>query len=156
MPTFPQMQLALTAEQQSRSAQTGQRRALLEIDAEREAALLRIEKWLPNGQDVHKWLAEQMTDDPEHPVSVSQVHDWIARRNGRRPPSDMDKIVCKADEKFNAYWNSSNDYEVPKRRELVPVEVKYERALKKLARLGEIGEQIIRELGEPMPPVGAP
>lgn len=149
MPTVTQMRLALEEEEQGRSAQVSRRRALLELDAERDAALLRIEKKLPNGQDVHKWLSDEMTDDREHPVSVTQVHDWIAGRNGRRVPSTLDKIVCRHDERFNAYWNTSNDYEAPKKRELVPVEVKYERVLKKLARLGEIGEQIIRELGEP-------
>jgi hypothetical protein len=116
------------------------RRRQNELDSQIDGALRRIELRL-SGQDVHKVLAEAIS------ASVTQVHDWIARRGNRRPPAELVHELCHLDEVFSAWWNETTGYEVPKKRP--PVRTwQEERDLyrSRLRRFGEEGERALREI----------
>lgn len=83
--------------------------------------------------------------------SVSRIHHWGQRRNGQRPPAELLWHAHAARQDLLDRYLDSLGCEPSRKKVLVPAEVQLERAKAKLRRLGEVGEQIIRELGEPPP-----
>lgn len=140
-----QLKLAVEQDELARRRRVTQRARLENLDEQLAAALCRIEKTL-GGVDVHKWLADELTDDEEHPVSVTQVYDWLARRNNRRPPAELCLVVCAADDEFAAWWSATTGYEAPVRLVRVPPEQQIASLKKALMEFGAAGEKKLREL----------
>ena len=145
-----QLKLAVEEAEILRRRRARRRAFMLELDDELAAAMARIEKLL-NGQDVHKWIAEELTDDEQHPVSVTQVHDWLARRNGRRPPGELIAVVCEADETFNAWWERSGGYEAPKKITRLSWEDERKQYREALLEFGSAGEVKLRRIATALP-----
>jgi len=140
-----QLKLAVEQDEMARQRRSVARAKHEELDAQLEAALARIEKAL-GGVDVHKWLADELTDDEEHPVSVTQVYDWLARRNNRRPPAELVLAVCEHDDEFAAWWCASTGFEAPVRLVRVPMERQVADLKRALLEFGSAGEKKLREL----------
>lgn len=140
-----QLKLAVEQDELARHRRGLQRALLAELDEQLTAALARIEKAL-DGQDVHKWLADELTDDDEHPVSVTQVYDWLARRNHRRPPAELCLVVCQHDDLFAAWWAATTGFEPPVRLVKVPLEKQVADLKRALLEFGSAGEKKLREL----------
>lgn len=134
--------LALEADEAERRIQ--RRRRLNELDAAIDGALKRLERRLP-GVDAHKEIAEVLG------TSVTQVHDWLARRGRRRPPAELlDELLD--DDLLIAWLCERHGYEAPKKRP--PVRTwQEERELyrSRLRRFGEEGERALREIDASRP-----
>lgn len=115
-----------------------------DLDEQIEAALKRIELRTP-GLDGPKWLAEEITDDPAHPVSASTVYDMLGRRAGRRPCAEIIAALYRADAEFAAWWNTTLGYEVPQRH--CPLSVEQQNALLRL-KLKEFGAEGERKIAQ--------
>lgn len=127
------------------SRRTIRRAFLRDLDGQLTAALARIESTL-QGQDVHKWLADELTDDEEHPVSVTQVYDWLSRRNGRRPPAELVHVVAEHDALFMAWWCESSGYERPSPISRLSPEEQVEEYRRQLRALGDVGARLDAEV----------
>lgn len=138
------LKLAFAQDDSLRKKVLAQRAFEDDLDAQIEAALKRIELRTP-GLDGPKWLAEEITDDAEHPVSSSTIYDMLGRRNGRRPAGEVIAEIY-ADEEFAAWWNTALGYEVPKK--LCPLTLEQENALlrRALVEFGSIGEQKLKAI----------
>jgi hypothetical protein len=150
-----QMRASFEEARIARERREAQRRYMAELDEQLELALNRIEKTL-GGQDVHKWLAEILTDDDEHPVSASQVHDWLSRRGGRRPPVEMIGAVYDADEQFAAWWNKRHGYTVPEKVRQLSDSQENNLLTSALLEFGAAGEAKLRAIRAAKPPPPPP
>lgn len=139
------LKLAYQLDESSRKKIAKQRAFEDELDEHLEFALKRIELGAP-GLDSAKWLADEITDDPEHQVSPSTIYDMLGRRNGRRPCAEIVAAIYRRDEQFAAWWNTGLGYEVPAR--LCPLSLEQQNALLrlKLREFGPAGEKKIAEV----------
>ena len=140
-----QLKLAVEQDELARQRRSDQRSKFATLDAQLEAALMRWERSLA-GIDVHKHLADLLTDDEEHPVSVTQVYDWLSRRNNRRPPAELILEVCAADDVFAAWWAETAGFEPPVRLIRVPLEQQLAALRRALLEFGTAGEQKLRAI----------
>jgi hypothetical protein len=146
-----QLKLAVAEEQERSEQARAQRVSMDELDEQIRLAMARWETRL-GGVDAHKEMAELLSDDSQHPVCLTQVFDWLARRNGRRPPADLVRILCREDEPFNAWWNESGGYEAPKRKVALPPDEQIRRLRAALLQFGSAGEEKLRQvLAAPVP-----
>ena len=145
-----QLKLAYSLCESRRKKIAERRRFVEELDEQIEAALKRWELLLA-GQDAHKVIADEVTDDEEHPVSITTVYDWLARRNGRRPPAEVISVLYEVDAIFAAWWNKRHGYTVPEKLTQLPWE--QERALyrKALQEFGAAGETKLRTIAMAKP-----
>lgn len=139
-----QLRTAIEEAELRRVRQLKQRARNDDLDLQLRSALGRIEKGL-DGVDVHKHLADLLTDDEEHPVSVTQVYDWLARRNNRRPPAELVLLICELDDAFAKWWCETAGFEAPIRRVLAPLEQQVEDLKHDLLDFGTAGEKKLSE-----------
>jgi len=151
MVTPEQLNLSTRREESERIAlKRATRRArqnafMRDLDEQLEAAFLRWEKTL-DGKDFHKEAADLLTDDEQHPVSTTQVYDWMARRNGRRPPAELIALAYMVDDQFAAWWNQATGWDTPKRLALLPVERENELLRAALREFGAQGETKLQKI----------
>jgi len=119
------------------------RRWELEYDRRLAAAIARWEA--RRGQSFHRYAAEYLTSDAEHPVSESTVYDWISRRNGRRPPACLDEILFADDDDFNAWKNEQAGFEAPRRKLPASGDALARAYEERLRAFGELGEKAIAD-----------
>lgn len=135
-----QLKLAY-AQSESRRKKVAERRRFLD-DLDEQLALAR-QRWelTLGGRDAHKVLAEEITDDEEHPVALTTVYDWFSRRNGRRVPDAVISFFYETDVAFAAWWNERHGYTVPEKLVRLPWEQEralYRRALQEFGAAGEV------------------
>lgn len=96
-------------------------------------------------QSFHRYAAEKLTSDKEHPVAETTIYDMLARRNGRRPWWCLVELLFEEVPEFNAWANERNGWEEPKRK-LVCNGDSLARAYEdKLREFGPNGERAIAE-----------
>lgn len=134
-----QYKLAWTRDLERSERRDAQRAFIDGLDEQIGSAMKRWEASLP-GLDAYKQMADELTDDAERPVSTTQVYDWLARRNGRRPPGELVFELFAGDDKFAAWWCERAGYEPPKKKIAVPVEEQVRALRSALQRFGEAGE----------------
>lgn len=139
----------------ARERREAQRVFMCDLDEQLALALNRIERNL-GGQDVHKWLAELLTDDEERPVSANQVHDWLSRRGGRRPPAELIAAVYDSDEPFASWWNKRLGYTVPEKVRLLSDAQENNLLTAALLEFGAAGESKLRAIRAAKPPPPPP
>lgn len=138
------LKLAYQLDESLRKKIAAQRAWEDQLDENIEGALKRVELRKP-GLDGAKWLAEEITDDPEKPVSTTTVYDMLSRRNGRRPCAEIVAALYRADTDFAGWWNTTLGYEVPQRH--CPLGLEQQNALLRL-KLKEFGAEGERKIAQ--------
>lgn len=140
-----QLKLALDEEKRLREARDRARRDADELDDQIALAMARYEAANP-GKSAHKEMADRLTSDLEHPVSVTQVYDWLSRRGGRRPPADLTDVLFDWDEKFAAWQRQKRGYEAPSRVVLIDPEEEIRQLRRALQEFGGAGEKKLQAI----------
>lgn len=137
----PGPQLRLTLDEEARLDDERERSRLFadDLDEQIEHAMKRWEAVL-DGVDPHKEIAERLG------VRTTVCYDWLARRDGRRPPACLIAILFEADEVFAGWWCDRLGYERPARRIEMPAEERLRLAVAALREFGAAGEDKIRRL----------
>lgn len=139
-----QMRTAIEELERARARWAKQQKLLNAMDEKLADALGRIERGL-EGLDVHKFLADRLTDDEQHPVTQNQVHDWLNRRNGRRVPAELVLIVCELDDEFARWWSDAAGLQEPKRKVLLSAEERAEQLEADLLDFGPAGAKKLEQ-----------
>lgn len=118
----------------------------VELDKRIAAGIGRWEK--ERGVSFHRYAAEFLTSDKEHPVSENTIYDVLARRNGRRPWDCLIDILFEDDEEFNAWKNERAGFEAPRRKLPAGGEALAQALIEQLHEFGPRGEDAIAKARE--------